>query len=1104
MKKVLLLFCCLMWALSAYPQQRTVTGTVTDGPGGTGLPGVSILVRGTTTGTTTDVDGNYSINANNDDVLIFSFIGFEQQEITVGTQTVINVAMIVSAQELAEVVVIGYGERERRDLTGAISSVGSEELSKSTFMNPELAMQGRMTGVFVSSDGGEPNARPVVRIRGVSTFNNAEPLYVIDGVPMMEFGAGRGGVEGDVRGNQNILNLINPGDIESISVLKDASASAIYGSRAANGVVLITTKRGKQGKPVIEFNALRGVQNIPGRYETLNTADYTALYREMLDNDYLYRTQQAPNADPNNPYAWDIPSQTHFNVFNPNAPVGSYYQYLGNSPTYDWQKELINKNAVIEDYSVRVSGGSETTNYYIGTGYSRTESPLIQNYNERYSISTNVQTKISRVLEAGVLLRGSYLEALDNTTGDLDLASRISPWQPIYDPNDPTGFMRSTDVNFIPNPDFDLSLSDPGPSMNLEFDSARGVPTSQLRPFGAETSSNFFAQMAMTKTDYSLLKNFGSLYLQAQPVEGLKVKGGLSIDYTFNRRNSWDHTVESVRFSETPENPYSNQDGTFVGVLGQRNSRNINIVSDLTINYTKAFGNHNIDVLLNASNQDFKYDIILASSPQRYANRQYQTIGGQRRFNDGQTNRDSKAIQGYVGRISYNYLDKYYLDLSIRRDGSSEFAPEYRWGTFPAVSAGWRLSSENFLQNSQLIDDLKLRAGYGVLGNSFGSGIGYSSFSYLSILSFNPDYSLGSGNSDALGVQRSGAYLSTFPNVYLTWEKAKTFNVAVDGAILDNQMRFTIEYYNKTTDGIFQNVDLPANAGILSSVPYNVAVVRNAGVEIEIGYNREVGDFLLGVSGNLTTVRNRVLELYGGIPRYDLGLVEGEPANFLYGYKVGGIFQSAAEVDAHPTEDANGANPQPGDMWFRDLYGTPGEGEQFKSFSPDGTVDTYDRTNIGKTIPGFFYGLNLSAQFRSFDLSVFFQGTGDVQKYNWARAAGESMSGQGLNYWTTTNERWTADNPSTTMPRAIYNDPNGNNRYSSRFVENAGFMRLKNVQLGYSLPSSVLESLKAVNSFRIYASATNLFTVTEWTGLDPENDYIPPTRVIQLGLTASF
>ncbi len=1091
MRRVLLLCCCLAgFTLSA--QQQTVTGKVTEGPGGPGLPGASVVIKGTSTGTSTDVGGNFTLNASSDDVLVISFIGFETQEVRVGTQSVINVGLVASADQLAEVVVIGYGERERKDLTGAISSVGSENLSKSVYMNPELAMQGRMTGVFVGSTGGNPNARPVVRIRGVSTFNNAEPLYVVDGVPLMEFGAGLGGVEGDIRGGQNILNMINPGDIESISVLKDASASAIYGSRAANGVVLITTKRGKKGKPVVEFNGLRGVQNLPKQYKTLNTAGYTSLYNEMLNNDYLYRTQQAPNADPTAPFAWDDPSQNYFNVFNPNS-TDPYYKYLGNSQTYDWQNALINKNAVIEDYSVRVSGGSESTTYYIGTGYSRTESPLVQNYNERYSISTNVQTTISKVFEAGLLMRTTFLKALDNTAGNLDLAARVSPWQPIYDPNDPTGFMRSTDVAFEANPDFDLSLADPGAFMNFVEGS------DQLRPFGAETSSNFFAQMALMKTDYSLLKNFGTLYLQAQPITGLKIRGGLSVDYTNNIRHDWNYAVQSARFSETPENPYANQDGQAVGFLNERNTRNVNMVMDLTVNYNKKFGDHTIDVLLNSSNQDFKYYFNQLSSPQRYAERQFQSIGGQKRFTDGQSARDFKAIQGYVGRVSYNFKEKYYLDLSVRRDGSSEFAPENRWGIFPAVSGAWRLSSEEFMSNMQLFDDLKLRAGYGVLGNSFSTGVGYSPFAYLSLPRFTPDYSLGSGNGDPIGVQRSGAYLG-FPNANLTWEKAKTFNVGFDGSMLNSQLRFTIEYYNKVTDGIIQGINLPANSGIATTIPYNVAAVRNSGLELEVGYNKQLGDLQFGVSGNLTTVKNRVTKLYLGIPRYDLGIVEGESVGFIYGYKVGGIYQSQAEVAANTIEDAAGANPQPGDMWFQDLYGAPAEGQQFKSSTPDGVVDNYDRTNIGKTVPSFYYGLNLTAALKGFDLSIFFQGIGDVQKYNYVRAAGESMSGRGLNYWTTTDNRWTPENPSTTMPRAIYNDPNDNNRTSSRFVEDAGFLRLKNLQFGYSLPST----MKFASRVRVYASATNLFTVTQWTGLDPENDEIPPTRVLQLGLSASF
>lgn len=1093
-------------SLDMAPILLAVSGVVND-ENGNPLPGVNIVEKGTTNGTTTDVQGRFSISVRDESsILVFSFIGYQPQEISVGANTVLNVVLQPDVTSLSEIVVIGYGEREKKDLTGAVSNVTSDDIKKSVSLTPELAMQGRMTGVFVSTPGGNPNARPTVRIRGVSTFNNAEPLYVVDGVPLLEFGQGSGGpgsVVSDIRGSQNVLNLINPGDIESITVLKDASASAIYGSRAANGVVLITTKRGKKGKPVVEFNAMRGVQNVPNKYETLNTTQFTSLYKEMFDNDYLYRTQQGPNPDPLAPYIWDDPSRNYLNVFNPNS-ADPYYQYLGNSPTYNWQNDLIKNDAIIEDYSVRVSGGNEATNYYIGGGYSRTESTLINNYNERYSISTNVQTKISKVLEAGVLLRTTYLDALDNTSGDLGGASRVSPWQPIYDPNDVTGFARTNDIAFEPNPDFDLSLADPGPAQNIVDG------TDQLRLWGIESSSNFFADMNLSDNKYSLVKNFGTAYLQVNPITGLKIRGGLSVDYTYNKRNSWSYTTQSVRFSETPGNPYSNQDGTAVGSLSERNSTNVSLVGDMTISYTREFGDHHIDVLVNASNQKFNYKFNQLSSPTQYDQAQYHNLGGSNRWTGAGTSRDQKAIQGYVARASYIYRERYYLDVSVRRDGSSEFAPgKYRWGTFPAVSAAWRLSSEQFMTGSlPWVNDLKLRAGYGVLGNSFSQGLGYSSFAYLSTVSTTPDYSLGSGNGDAVGVQRSGAALPVFPNYGLTWEKAKTLNFGLDGKLFNNQLNFTIEYYDKTTEGIIQGVSLPANSGIGAPVSYNIADVRNAGFELELGYTRNLGELTLGVSGNITTVRNRVEKLYLGIPVIggDNILIEGSPVGSIYGYRVGGIFQTQEEVDAWRSSysDFAGANQQPGDMYFQDLYGAPGEDESFRSLAPDGLVNSNDRDIIGKTVPGFYYGLNLSGQFKGFDLSVFFQGVGDVDKINYERNGGEQMSGLGLNYWTSTSGRWTSDNPSTTMPRAIYGDPNQNNRPSSRWVESAAFMRLKNVQLGYSLSPSLLGSLKVVNSFRIYLSGTNLATFTNWTGIDPENNVIPPARVVSLGLSATF
>lgn len=518
MRKILLMCYCVALAWSASAQQRNVTGKVTDATDGTGLPGVSVVVKGTTIGTVSDTNGDFSISVNSNDVLSFSFIGFEPQEITVGERTSITLSMTASINELDEVIVIGYGEREKKDITGSISSMGAKDIEKSAYINPEQAMQGKMAGVFVSSPSGAPNARPNVLIRGIGTFNEGtQPLYVIDGVPTFEFGqATEEGLEGDVRGTVNILTLINPGDIESISVLKDAAASAIYGARAANGVVLITTKKGKSGAPKIDFNASAGVQQLSKTYDVLNTQDFVKLYTDMFDADTEYRRQYAPSPNPAAPYSWDVPGQQYLNVFNPNS-TDPYYKYLGNSPTYDWQNELQNKNASIQDYSVRISGGNDATTYYIGGGFSKTESPLINNSLKRYSLSTNIQTKISKAIEVGLLYRLSYVNAIDNTSGAIDGASRVSPWQPIYDTNDPTGFARTTDVAFIPNPAFDLTKANSGAAQIQ-------VPgSSQMRPWGNESNFNYFANMALTKRDYALLKNFGNVYLQIQPLKGLKI-----------------------------------------------------------------------------------------------------------------------------------------------------------------------------------------------------------------------------------------------------------------------------------------------------------------------------------------------------------------------------------------------------------------------------------------------------------------------------------------------------------------------------------------------------------------------------------------------------
>lgn len=1050
-----------------------VSGTIVDEQGGP-LPGVNIVEKGTTNGTTSDAQGSYSINvADENSVLVFSFIGYSPQEIRVGNSTTINVTMMDDITNLSEVVVIGYGEREKKDVTGAISTMDAEQISKSTSMTPELAMQGRMAGVFVGTPSGSPFDRPNVQIRGVATWGFAEPLYVIDGVPILEGAASspNAGFQ-DIRSPINILTSINPNDIESISVLKDASAAAIYGVRASNGVILITTKKGKQGTPKVEFNAQRGVQNVVKTFDVLNTADYTALYRESYANN---------------------PTGVLPSVFDPNSP-----DFLGNSPTYDWQKALLNRDAVIEDYGIRVSGGSESTSFYVSGGYGKTEGSLVENYLERFSLASNVTSKVSRYIETGMNIKLSVNKAVDNTGADLGYASRIPPWQTIYDANDPNGFAPSVHQEFEPNPDFDLNLVNPGAAYNTVGD--------PQYLYGPATHGNVLGSQATSERTFDMFRTIGNVYVQVEPIDGLKLKGTLSGDYYFNLRKEWSEYA-GWRFSHTPGNPYSGHDGTAKGSYGERQSRNFNLVKEFSINYNRSFGDHNVDVLLNAMDQESTWRYTDASSGQvNYIDPDLRNVGNNPPFNGTFTGRVPQALQGYLGRVSYKFQDKYYFDATIRRDGASTFAPGYRWGTFPSFAAGWRISSENFFQmmNATFINDLKIRGGWGELGNKETS----QGFAYLSGVNGTPDYALGSGLGNPFGTQLVGTRLPNYPNFDLSWERVRTTNVGFDAVLFNNHVTLTAEYYNRYTEGVIQLVELPPSSGIEAATDLNIGNVRNTGVEVQVGYGTNFGKLGFNVSGNFTTVKNRLITMYQGTPfgGTDARYQEGYSLGYLWGWQAAGIFQNAQEIAEwkNTYEDGIGTNNQePGDMYFLDVYGNPEPG-QIVSPTPDGIVNNNDRTYLGKSIAGYFYGLNLGFTYGGFDLSIFFQGVGDIQKYNYDRAGGENMASNGANQWATTNNRWTGEGTSTTMPRAVFDDPNQNNRFSSRFVENAGFVRLKNVQLGYSLPSTLLQKTGAIDNVRIFFSGTNLFTITDWTGPDPENDVFPPLRQTMIGISATF
>ncbi len=1062
---------------------REIRGQVTDAATNESLPGVSVVLKGSTRGTTTDVGGAFRLLIPDQSAeageatLVFSYVGYETQEIVAGNQTTLTVSLKASASTLGEVVVIGYGERQRKDLTGAVSVVGGDDLVKNKAINPELSMQGRLPGVFVSTPGGAPNQRPTVRIRGVNTLGFNEPLYVVDGVPITEYGngvpqSGNTAQAGDIRGTVNILALINPQDIESISVLKDASSAAIYGVRAANGVVLITTKRGKVGRPRIELAASRGVQNLPKRFDVLPLPEYVGLVREMYAN---------------NP-------ATAANL--PNFYKEGNAAYLGNLPGTDWQAAIVQKNAVIEDYSAKVSGGSESTTYYLSGGYSRTESPIQQNDLKRYSLALNLTSKIGRLFEVGFTNRLSYVQALDNSQTDLSSTWRYAPWQPIYAT---TGFPAFNGFAQVVNPTF---------AANPSFDPTRvslgGGPftiTNTGLLYGSATRSNVLGQWDVRQSRYNLLRNIGSAYAQVEPLKGLKLRGTFSADWYLNNRMLW-QGIDFYRFTSPFTNVFSATNGTSKGLINQRLSRNYNLVKEFSVNYARVLGGHSVDVLLNAMDQKYGYNMTSANNSQiNYYSPDALALLNTAPYSTGQVIPENNALQGYLGRLSYNFKSRYYLDATVRRDGTSRFSPTYRWGTFPSLAVAWRLSAESFMKSLTWLSDLKIRAGIGEIGNQE-----TTQFGFVSLVNFNPDYAYGSGlNGDAIGALQNGIRLASLPIENLTWERVLTKNIGFDASLLQNRLTATIEYYDKKTSGILQAVTLPTSAGLDDGFApvNNIATVRNSGFEFQVGYNGKVGEgFSYSVSGNLTTVKNQVSGLYR-----DLAFVSGnnrteltQPIGYLYGYQFGGIFQNQEEIDAYKsskpstTTARDGINADrvvPGDAYFQDVNG-------------DGVVNANDRTYLGKTIPGYFYGLNLGAGFKGFDLSLFFQGVGDVQAVNGDRQAGIAMTSENINAWTDVRDRWTPSNPSTTLPRAVQGDPASNNRFSDRFVEDASFVRLKNVQLGYTLPQVLTSRLVGLTNVRLYVTGNNLLTFTNWSGLDPENDAIPPTRSWILGLNVNF
>lgn len=952
----------------AFAQSFVVKGTVKSADGTETMPGVNVLIKGTTQGTATDIDGNFSIQVpSSQSILVFSFVGFRQQEIRVGNTTTLSVAMEPDLSNLSEVVVVGYGTQERAKVTGAISSIGSEAIRSLPVPNLASAIQGRAAGVQVTN-AGAPGAEPIVRIRGIGTVGNNDPLYVIDGVPA-------GG-----------LNQINPADIESIEVLKDASAAAIYGSRAANGVILVTTKKGVIGKPKVTFDSYYGTQQAWRQLDLLNRDQYIAFGRELLANG--------------------------------NQPAPQRFDNLGDLANVetDWQGEMF-RSAPIQDHNFSISGGTESVLYNVSMGYFKQEGIMRGTGFERISFRSNTDFKINKYVSVGQTLTFAYSdrnnEPFTGGRSQLEHIVKQVPYIPVRDESRLGGF-RSPDR---------VDGTDPeNPVLNAELRTNR-------------------------QQDFKLL---GTAYLDVKPFEGFKYRFLVGMDIGIGTNDQYTPRFFSGDFTNQPFALITQSRGTFVSPL----------ISN-QFSYQKTINKHNFDLLAVIEQQTFRSTSLGGSGQNNLTNEVRVLQGVQNQVTTG--NQIDYALISYIGRINYDYDQKYLFSASIRQDGGSRFGPRNKWGTFPSVSVGWRLSEESFMKSLTAISDLKLRASYGQTGND---RIG--DYAYQATINSNHFYNFG-------GSLQGGSTISALANADLRWETTIMRNIGMDLGLFNDRFNLSVEYFDNTTEGMILGVPIPPSLGFDGAPVANVGTVNNSGLEFTLGYRKYTGDFQFSIDGNLGFVNNELVSLGTGNTIFGPSFngdpytftEEGQPIAYFYGWIADGIFQTGESTASQPNASA-------GDIKFRDI-------------NNDGIINAGDRTNLGHYLPDFTYGVNFSGSYKNFDITMFLQGVQGNEIFNNLRFHTEGMT-RLFNASTAVLDRWTPNNTNTTVPRAVSGDPNRNARASSRFVEDGSFMRVKNIILGYTFPSAALNSMTNgyVSKVRVYFLTQNPLTFTNYSGYDPE------------------
>ena len=1004
--------------LSEAPKDKAVTGKVVDETG-KGLPGASVSIKGTGAGITTDASGNYRINVpDNNTILVFSFIGYDNQEIQVGNRNVINVTLVSNIQNLSSVVVVGYGTQKRADLTGSVASVSGKKLENLPVTDVTSALQGRMAGVEIVRSSTEPGSDAQITIRGVSSLRNRAPLYIIDGV--RQGGAGN----------------FNMQDIESIDVLKDASAAAIYGAAASGGVIIITTKKGlKNSVPRV---------NLSGRYGIVKP-----LLNHFLDRDEFVRLQRLKNPD-----------------------------YLANTdintlPNTDWIDELY-KQGSEQNYNLSLSGATEKTNYFVSGFYNREDGIFIDNSNQLYGARVNTDYKLGKRIKFGEQM---YVYQQDNnpiSDNNNNAFYRTTPLMPVYDPNNPIGGFGKAPAGFGGSNPVGIELSEINQNKNLSF---------QGNVYG-EIDLPFHLKLRTT-LGYSLGESNNNLFTKR---------------YDFG--------------------PVSNVQNS----LRKEFSSSRSFLHNSTLTYEQSFGGaHNLKALIgyeqiksrsnniNATQLDLALEPTFAFFPTSTSTA---IVGGG--FDD------NGLIKSQFARINYDYNGRYLLTASVRRDANFlKFGPGNQYGIFPAGSVGWRISDENFFKPLlNTVNNLKLRGSYGVLGNdNIPSYIFLSTYEQVRAGTFAP------GGARYIGISQSG-----LPNRDIKWESVYEGNIGLDAEALASKLYITVEWYNKTTRDMLYNLPIPSSAGFQDNLFINIGSVRNRGVEFVTGYRSQVKGVNFDISFNGAFNKNIVLNLdninenpinagtngynYGPMSRQRINRTQaGIPFAQFYGFKANGIYQTDEEAAKEP--QFSGTTARAGDLRFEDITG-------------DGMLTDDDRTFIGDPNPKFVYGASINLNFKGFDVQALFNGVSGVDIFNGVAPYSNYLFGDGNTTSKVFGASFLGNNGLTAQPRigVLITDPGGQTSYiddrngnyrkvNSFFVENGSYLKLKNLQIGYTLPKSVLSRLR-ISDIRIFIMGYNLLTFTKYSGLDPEIGggvtdrgidsplNYPNGRIYSIGLSVGF